>query len=360
MNMFTRILLAPCLIAAALALATAEAPAQPPAAPAMPAQSAGPDIDAIRESLGTTLPEDAIIQYDAETDSIIIITDEETNAQIGRVIEAIDRPVPQVLIKVLFLEVTHTDDLDLGVEGSYSYGSADFPDSIATDFGLSDATQGGFYNIVTDDLRVTMRALATQGKLEVLSRPSVLARNNELAIITIGSEVPFVRNVQISEEGRITNTIEYEDIGIILQVVPHITNEGMVEMEVLPEISTLTAETVPITGDLNAPVIAKRSAETRVVVADGKTVVIGGLMEDNDVESIRKIPILGDIPVVGWLFRRKITEKTKTELLIFLTPYVISGETALDAMTARERSQTEIMPQVLNDTRREKFLDEKR
>ena len=310
-------------------------------------------------TLGTTPAGDAIIQYDAETDSIIIITDEETNSQIGRVIETLDRPVPQVLIKVLFLEITHTDALDLGVEGSYDDrdGSGE-NDQFLTDFGIDAASQGGFYRILNQKLNVTLRALAQQGKLEVLSRPSVLARNNETATITIGQEVPFIRNSRITDEGQTINTVEYEDIGIILEVTPHITSDRLVEMEVLPEISTLTAETVAISDTIDAPVIAKRSAQTRVVVGDGKTVVIGGLMEDNETEAVRKVPFLGDIPYLGVLFRRTITSKAKTELLIFLTPHVIETVRELDDRTEAEKARTELMPEAVSDAQRQKFLDE--
>jgi len=143
--------------------------------------------------------------------------------------------------------------------------------------------------------------------------------------------------------------VQYQDIGIILNVTPHITAERLVEMDVTPEISTLTAETVPISDTVNAQVIAKRSAQTRVVVADGKTVVIGGLMEDNNTESVSKLPLLGDIPVLGALFRRTIKDKTKTELLIFLTPYVIETPNDLDTMTLKEQENREMTPEVLKE-----------
>lgn len=315
------------------ALATAQEPTFDPAAG--------------RGNLGTKLSGDTIVRYDRETDSIIVITDEETNAQIASLIETLDRPVPQVLIKVLFLEVTHTKDLDLGVEASYTFNNGD--GSVLTDFGLAGASRGAFLKIIEDDITATLHALAGQGKLEVLSRPSVIARNNELATITIGKEVPFIRNSRVTDNGQTINTIEYEDIGIILEVTPHITPDRLVEMEVAPEISTLTSESVPITDTTDARVIAKRSASTRVVVADGKTVVIGGLMEDNMTESVSKVPLLGDIPLLGALFRRTIKEKSKTELLIFLTPTVVTGVEDLETLTDSERTQLDIVPTAFKD-----------
>ncbi|CAN5233051.1 hypothetical protein BH09SUM1_BH09SUM1_14920 [soil metagenome] len=312
-------------------------------------------------TVGTEVPSDAVFQYDPETDSLIVITDESTNAQIARVIETLDRPVPQVLIKVLFLEVTYSKGSDIGVQATLTSnaGPADNAlETYASDFGLSTAAQGALVSVTEGDITAIMRALATTGKLEVLSRPSILARNNEEATITIGQEIPFVRNSRVTDNGEVINTVEYDDIGIILTVTPHITQNNMVEMEVSPEISTLTGDTVPISNTAFAAVIAKRSAQTRVAIQDGKTAVIGGLMQDNKTENVRKIPLLGDIPGIGFLFRRTIKSKTKTELLIFLTPYVINGSKELDNVTAREHSLTEIEPKAFKDVKKDKYFDD--
>jgi len=300
---------------------------------------------------------DALIQFDPETGSLIVITDEETNRHIEKIVKGLDQPVPQVLIKVLFLEVTHTRGSDIGVEGSYQYGSEGTEDTIQSLFGLAKETRGGFYKILDEDLEVTMRAIAETSKLEVLSRPSILAGNNEEATITVGKEVPFIRNSRITDDGDIINTIEYEDIGIILNVTPHITSERLVELKVVPEISTLSGESVPITDTVNATVIAKRSAETKVVVGDGRTVVIGGMMEDNVTESVTKIPILGDIPLLGAAFRRKEKENSKTELLIFLTPYVVQGTEELTRVSKSENELAELPPKVFTDKQIDKFID---
>ncbi|MBI1290758.1 hypothetical protein GC173_05885 [bacterium] len=309
-----------------------------------------------RGNLGTTLAKDAVVKYDPETNSIIVITDDDTNEQIAQLINKLDQPTPQVLINVLFLEVTYTNDLDYGLEASFNWNNG--RGVAESDFGLAGASQGGFLRILQDDISVTMRALAERGKLEVLSRPSVLARNNEEATITIGQEVPFIRNSRVTDNGQTINTIEYEDIGIILTVTPSISPEGLVEMEVAPEISTLTSQTVPITDTTNAQVIAKRSASTRVVVADGKTVVIGGLMEDNFTESVRKLPLLGDIPVLGpLLFSRTIKNKSKTELLIFLTPSVVTGIEDLSRTTDEERARLRLVDKAFKGVDTTRYID---
>lgn len=309
-------------------------------------------------SYGTGLAQDVLIQTDPETGSLIIITDDETHRHIEEIIRNLDRPIPQVLIKVLFLEVTHGKGLDLGVEGRFEFDGNRDRDILETIFGVATQTDGGFYRIIESNLVATIRAMAEVNKLEVLSRPSILARHNKEAIITVGQEVPFIRNSRITQDGQIINTVEYEDIGIILRVTPYITTAGIVEMDLRPEISTLTGETVPISGLIDAPVFAKRSAETRVVVPDGKTVVIGGLMQDSKIESVRKVPLLGDVPLLGMAFRRKQKDDSKTELLIFLTPQIVERSDQLEAMTKLEKNQTELIPKAFSDTQKQRYLRE--
>jgi len=299
----------------------------------------------------------AHVEVDTETRSLIVTTDAETNEHIKKVIEQLDRPVPQALIKVLFLEVTHDRDLDVGADIKYDATNRAGQRSILSSlFGVAAATDGAIAQILDSDLTVTLRALAQVAKLEVLSRPSIMARNNEQATITIGQEVPFIRNSRVTTDGQTINTVEYEDIGIILTVTPRINTNGLIELDVSPEISTLTGDTVPISDTIQAPVFAKRSAETHVVVPNGKTVVIGGLMEDQETEQIRKIPILGDIWGLGALFRRKITSKSKTELLIFLTPTIVEANRNMVDVSKAERENATLIPQAAPPERLERFL----
>jgi general secretion pathway protein D len=290
-----------------------------------------------RQYLNNTMIGDALIEVDPETRTIIVITDDETNTNIGNVIKALDKPKPQVLINVVFMEITHDNSSDIGIDGKFSYSQSGGRANTGSNFGIPGldaataafAGSGGLYSLTAGDYEINFAALAEQGKLEVLSRPTILARNNQEAVITVGQEVPFIRNTQILQNGQQFNTVEYEDIGIILRVTPFITSDGLVEMIVSPEISTITGQTIPISEGVDAPVFAKRSAETVVVTPDGQTVVIGGLIEDNKTETIRKIPFLGDIPLLGAAFRRKETADTKTELLILLTPNIVNRPSEL-------------------------------
>lgn len=307
---------------------------------------------------------DAVITVDPETRSLVIVTDEDTHKELSKVIATLDQPKPQVLIKVVFLEVTHNKDSDIGVEGSYTYklkgpqiNGANQSVGAQSALGLAALTEGSFIRLATDDWSATLRAIAANGKVEILSRPSILARNNQEAVIVVGQEVPFITNSRITDNGQTINTVQYDNVGIILRVTPFITSEGTVEMIVAPEISTLTDKTVAISDKASSPVIAKRSAETVVVTPNAKTVVIGGLMETQKIESIRKVPILGDIPVLGFPFKRTVKSDVKKELMIFLTPYIVRDPKRMENLAAVELHKTELVPEAFNPEDFGKYLD---
>ncbi|HOX02948.1 MAG TPA: hypothetical protein P5555_10970 [Candidatus Paceibacterota bacterium] len=305
---------------------------------------------------------EATITSDPETRRLIVITDEETNLHISQVITNLDRPKPQVLIKVVFLEVTHNKGSDIGIQGQYTHvNSGNTTNDISSIFGLNaiplDFGGAGFYKILSDDFQVIARAIASAGKTEVLSRPSIMARNNQEAVITVGQEIPYITDTRITDNGQTINTVQYQDIGIILRVTPFITSDGLVEMIVAPEISTLSDKTVPISETVDAFVIAKRSAETVVVTPNGHPIIIGGLMENHQTESVRKIPLLGDIPLLGLAFRRTEKANTKTELIIILTPHIVNQPTEVAALTNRERQQAQLVPQAFSEQELDRFID---
>jgi general secretion pathway protein D len=310
---------------------------------------------------------EAMVSSDPETRRLIVITDDDTSQFISQVITNLDRPKPQVLIKVVFLEVTYNKGFDLGIEGAYSkdFGGGKVG-TFQNNFGM--AAQGvnpvppgaGLYQLMGADFTATLRAIAEAGKTEVLSRPSILARNNQQAVITVGQEIPLITDSRFDQNNNQINTIQYQDIGIILRVTPFITADGQVEMIVSPEISNLTDQSIPIAGGNNpvtAPVIAKRSADTVIVTADGQTVIIGGLMANRKTVNDSKIPFLGDIPGLGLLFRRRVNETTKTELMIFLTPHIVAEQTQLAGLTAREKQDLELLPRGFTEQELNKFID---
>ena len=320
-----------------------------------------------RQYFNNTMLGDALIEFDIETRSIIVIADEETNLQISGLIEELDKPKSQVLIKVAFVELTHNKDSDLGIDASFS-GSvgATNVDGLLTagtiiprfEIGGNFSPSGGLVQLNYDDISVSMNAYAEEGRLEILSRPSILTRNNREALISVGSLVPFAQSGNVnSVTGIATPQYEYEPIGISLRVTPYITPHGLVELSLFPEISETTDERITVADGLELPVFATRSAQTVVVTPNGKTVVIGGLMQDNKVESERKVPFLGDIPILGSLFRRTVKKDTKTELLIFLTPFIVQNPHDLVSLTEQERSGSTVKAGTESGKRLDDFLN---
>jgi general secretion pathway protein D len=315
----------------------------------------------------------ASVSIDPETRNLMVVTDDATAQYISQVVSNLNRPAPQVLIKVVFMEVTYSKGSDIGVEGSYAKNlgtDKNLRNTFKQDFsGMSGLASGagaaGAFSIIGNDFSATLKAVAEAGKFEVLSRPSVLARNNQAAVITIGQQVPLITNVRYDNFGNQINGISYQNVGIILNVTPFITSQDLVEMIVSPEISSLSDRTVTISSGassnatanaVGAPVINTRSANTVVVTPDGQTIVIGGLMSNNRISNERKIPLLGDIPLLGNLFKRKVISEEKTELLIFLTPKIIRTSQLLD-MAAKERASMQIAPQSFTEKELDRFLE---
>jgi len=318
----------------------------------------GQGLSAAAAQTATDLSGQVYFVADEDTNSLMVMTASKNFDRVREIIEELDRPVPQVLIKVLLAEVTHSGKLDLGAEFSaMNLRTSGRGTSLSTDFDVAAQSNGIMFRVIEEDVSVALRALEEVGKLDVLSRPYILASDNQAASITVGQEVPFIRNTRTTETGQTINTIEYEDIGIILNVTPHINPEGLVIMDVAPEISTLTGDSVPISETLSAPVFAKRSAKSRVAVRDGQTIVIGGLMEDKKTDTIKRVPLLGDIPWLGALFRRTVKETSKTELLIFLTPHVAAEAVALKAMSEDEMAGTRIVPDAVGPGAYEEHLE---
>jgi type II secretory pathway component GspD/PulD (secretin) len=313
---------------------------------------------------------DAVISSDPDTKQITVIADDETAQYIKQVIHGLDRPKPQVLIKVVFLEVEYDNASDIGVDSTIAGKLKGSTTGVASNiFGILSSGAApippgaGLYTILGNDFSATLRLIATAGKTEILSRPSILARNNQQATINLGQQVPLITATRFDSLGNQINSISYQNVGISLQVTPFITPEGFVEMIVSPSTSELAdkSQWVPISsgtgGTISAPVINSRSADTVVVVPDGQTVIIGGLMENQKVSSESKIPILGDIPLIGNAFKRQTKAYTKTELIIFLTPHVVAQPLQLAGLTAREQANAQLAPKAFTEQELNRFLD---
>jgi general secretion pathway protein D len=313
---------------------------------------------------------------DQDTRTVVVLGDSNTTEAVKQVIANLDRPKPQVLIKVVFLEVTYNKGTDIGIEGTITRNiNSSTTNTGSSLFGL--AQQGitpntagvntlpgaGIYTISGNNFTATLRAIEEVGKVDVLSRPTILARNNQQATIVVGQQVPLITSVTYDTFGNEHNGIQYQNVGIILQVTPFISDNGMVEMILAPQISEVDAthsQAIAYATNgtaITAPYIDIRSANTVVVTPDGQTVVIGGLMQDSKTSTDSKVPILGDIPGIGLLFHHKLQSDAKTELIILLTPYVVRTPMDLAHMSDDERGRTELSPKAFPQKEYNEYLE---
>jgi general secretion pathway protein D len=350
----------------------------------------------------------AVITVDPDTHNIVVEADSVTAAQIRDVLAKLDAPKPQVLIKVVFMEVDLNNAEAIGVQGTYTGGSLGsklsqitsyttnfsvqniggtptvVPTSItpnyqsfnmANNFGLpqslSSATgSGGLYQVLGNDFTATLQAVATAGKAQVLSRPSVLARDGQLAQIVVGQSIYLPSGVSFTTVGTGSSTIptingSYQNVGIILNVTPYIGDNSLVEMIVQPETSSIDTsspgQVIATGGLLGTPIFAPnldiRSADTVVVTPDAQPVVIGGLISADKASADSKVPILGDIPILGNLFKFSSKTATKTELLIFLTPHIVSSPGQLVPLAARETGQASAITNSVSEQELDRFLE---
>ena len=292
-----------------------------------------------------------LVVADPDTNSLLVTTATKYEQQVRRIIDDLDRAVPQVLIQVLIAEVTHENTEDTGLDFSVlNIRASGEGQSGGVNLGnaAANAANGGLVvSVLESNVSATLHALAVAQRLNVLSRPYILASDNQQATITVGDSVPFVQESRFDQNNNPINTVTYQDIGIVLNVTPHINPDGLVNMDVSPEISSFTNSTIQLSAGVNSPIFSTRSAQSRVGVMDGRTIVIGGLMQDRKTSTVSKVPILGDIPIVGRVFSRVQYDKTKTELLIFLTPHVAARPEQLSPITQDLEKELKLTPHAI-------------
>lgn len=306
----------------------------------------------------------------ALSESVKIVPVEATNALLVRAppalfdaIEAtlrrLDRPPLQVLIEASIVEVLLTDQLRYGVQyfldtanlrlGFNTTGTA----GTAPKTGLEPlARLPGFNFIYTGgNANITIDALSRLTDLRVLSSPSVVVEDNREAVLTVGDDVPIItRTAQsvLDPEAPIVNNVEYRSTGVILRVKPRINSEEVVSLEIEQEVSRVVESTrVEASGN---PTIQVRKIQSRVNIVSGQTVVLGGLIQDSDSRSRNKVPVLGDVPVLGQLFRSTDDQGQRTELLVFLTPKIIRNPEDARRVSEELRARMRSFAPLVRDT----------
>jgi type II secretory pathway component GspD/PulD (secretin) len=277
-------------------------------------------------------PYGVLIVPDDVTNSLLVRATPADWQVIQQAIRSLDLRPLQVVIEVVIAEVRHTDDLNLGL----AIGATD------TRTRPGDSTTGLLPGVDRDDaftLRVvrrgnidvdaTLSALAASGRVRVLSRPVILAQNNQEAQIVVGEERPFIqvsRSLPTSEPVR-DQVVQYRNVATSLNILPTINDDGYVNLAVTQEVNTATSEI-----QFGAPVISTRTATTQILARDGQTVVIGGLI-DRQTDRVRSgVPFLKDIPLLGYLFGSTRETVGNAELFLFLTPHIVATDEDADRM----------------------------
>jgi len=304
----------------------------------------------------------ATVEADEGTNSLIITAEADVMQSLLSVIERLDIRRAQVLVEAIIVELTEGDDHDLGIEWLFTNDSGLYGSSSRA--GLAGATAASVFTAdddasaaqaslgetlasipgqvlgfgsIDDDLsfNVVINALKTNKKANILSTPSLLTLDNEEASIVVGESIPFVTGSYTST-GSSTNpdnpfqTVERENVGITLKITPQINEGDSVILAISQEVSNVQG-----TAALNSNVItSERKIDTKVLANNGQTIVLGGLIEDNVTEEVQKVPVLGDIPVLGALFRSTAVNVGKKHLVVFLKPTIVRDNRTMDRATA--------------------------
>jgi type IV pilus assembly protein PilQ len=258
--------------------------------------------------------------------NLVVVTDiPEALDRVAEFLASYDRPVPQIMIEAKFVETTMSATDVYGIEW---------------EMGL--AAQGGTMNIGTDPamplifnnlvvgrlditgLRATLDVLQSRGNSRVLANPSTLTLDNHTAIVSMGTDVPVREVSSDPKTGLVLATWRTRSVPIELEVTPHVTSDGQVNMKVKPSVEAITGWVG--SADDQRPIVARRSANVDIVVGDGEVAVIGGLVRDEETRTVSKLPLLGDIPILGNLFRKTSINHTKNDLMIFIIPHVVPAE----------------------------------
>ena len=309
---------------------------------------------------------EATIEADDGTNSLIVTAEADTMQSLLAVVAKLDIRRAQVQVEVIIVEMTDNDGRDLGVEwlfinDSGGYGASNNSglgstiagaafetnnngSSVDARGGIAEAIGGAAGQVLgigrlDDDLsfNVVVNALQQNSKANILSTPSLLTLDNEEASFVVGQSIPFVTGSYTATGSSSSNpdnpfqTVERENVGITLRVTPQINEGDSLILAISQEVSNVIGTSTILNSN---PITSERKIETTILADNGQTIVLGGLIEDNITESIQKVPILGDIPFLGRLFRSTSTSVGKKNLLIFLRPTIVRDKRQMDNVTA--------------------------
>lgn len=300
----------------------------------VPPVGAQPQARAVSQGQSGALTGDVTIVPDARANSLLIRASRTDFELLAAAIQQIDVRPLQVLIEVLIAEVRRDRNFDLGLDltmpkHKVGSGNASVQGSVAGG-GLGDFVLR-LMSFGSIDFDATLRAAEARGDVSIVSRPVVITANNKRAEIVVGSERPFVQvSRSLPTDSPLRDAIiQYREVGTRLFVIPTISEDGFVMLEVLQEVNAATTETA-----FNAPVISTRSVQTNLLIRDGQTVALGGLSDRQRDVNQQGVPLLSRIPLLGGLFGRASRRATETELFLFITPRIMRNDEDAQNLTA--------------------------
>jgi general secretion pathway protein D len=321
----------------------------------------GPAKKAEGKTEAPVVSENVKITADKATNSLIIMAEKEDYLVIEEIIKKLDIPRAMVYMESLIMEVSAESDFSLGTDwivgtkasfqdtqGVAGIGSRTGEASFGTNAAGGTTLPSGFSigilgeaitvgGITFPSISALINAVKDNKDVNILSTPQLLTTDNEEATIIVGKNVPFQTRSAAENATETYSSFEYRDVAVTLKITPQISKDRLVKLTISQEVTKLD-ELAP-TFEKDRPTTLKRSIETTVIVGDGNTVVIGGLIDDSSSITESKVPLLGDIPILGWLFKSKKTSYEKTNLYVFLTPRVVQHPSEATKMYEQKKKE---------------------
>ncbi len=307
------------------------------------------------------------VTADEGTNALIIAASTQDFKVIDDIVKKLDIVREQVLVEMLIMEISEDNLIEIGidwatldqaVENSIRFfGATNFGPRVDFVSGNLEGLAVGAWKADGSDVTIggILHALEKESGVNILSTPHITTSNHSKAKIIVGENIPYIVESRITEATdpitpTVIDTFEYKDVGISLEITPHISQGGLVRLEIDSEFTKLIEG---VTGtSANTPTTAKRQAQTVVSMKSGSTIVIGGLIRDDKTTIEKKIPLLGDLPLIGGLFKFKRDRLQKTNLLIFITPHIIGNQKDQEQIT--ERKKKEMQPAIDNLGKKDK------
>jgi general secretion pathway protein D len=280
----------------------------------------------------------SVVADDANNSLIITATPREYK-RVRQILSRIDIAANQVLLEATIAEVTLTDNLKFGLKWFFEKGNSSAEFTSAAVAAINPSFPGFSYFLNTPNVKVALDALNEVTTVNLVSSPSLMVLDNKRAVLQIGDEVPIATAQQqgvVAPDAPVLNSISFRSTGVILGITPRVSDNGRIQLEIEQEVSDAKNTT---TSGLDTPTISQRRIKTTVAVNDGQAIVLAGLMRDNTTVDSTKIPLVGDIPVVGNLFKSKDNTITRTELLIAITPHIVKDARQVGAIADEFRDR---------------------